>query len=128
MVDTLRAFYVWEIPHYPAYYVPVEDVDRALLALPTTQSFESGPFAGLAHVDWNAVDAWYEEDKEVFGGHPSQPLCAGRRDPLLAPDPVEIEASSRRSTAPVLLFETGLPTRHYIQRTDLHFAPEAPRP
>ena len=24
--------------------------------------------------------------------------------------------------APVLLFETGLPTRHYIQRTDIDFA------
>ena len=26
------------------------------------------------------------------------------------------------TTAPVLLFETGLPTRHYIQRTDVNFA------
>ena len=27
--DTLRAIYVWEVPYYPQYYVPVEDVDAA---------------------------------------------------------------------------------------------------
>ena len=31
VLDTLRAFYVWEVPYYPAYYVPVEDVDPALV-------------------------------------------------------------------------------------------------
>ena len=87
VLDTVRAFYVWEVPHYPAYYLPVDDVDPSVLALPTTETFESGPFAGLVHVDWHAVDAWFEEDEEVFGGHPRSPYArvdairSSRHDP-----------------------------------------------
>ena len=29
--DTLRGLYVWEHPHYPQYYLPLEDVDPAAL-------------------------------------------------------------------------------------------------
>jgi uncharacterized protein (DUF427 family) len=122
VLDTLRAFYVWEIPHYPAYYLPIEDVDGSLLTLPSTQTFENGPFAGLAHVDWDAVDAWFEEDEEVFGGHPRSPYA--RVDAIRSSRHIRVEIEGvvlAESTAPVLLFETGLPTRHYIQRTDLHF-------
>jgi uncharacterized protein (DUF427 family) len=121
-LDTLRAFYVWEVPHYPAYYVPAEDVDPTLLELPSTETFETGPFAGLAHVDWNAVDSWYEEDEEVFGGHPRSPYA--RVDAMRSSRRIRIEIDGvvvAESTAPVLLFETGLPTRHYIQRTDIDF-------
>lgn len=123
VLDTLRAFYVWEVPHYPAYYVPVEDVDAALLTLPSTESFQGGPFAGLVHVDWNAVDSWFEEDEEVFGGHPRSPYA--RVDAIRSSRQIRVEIDGvvlAESTAPVLLFETGLPTRHYIQRTDIDFA------
>ena len=122
VLDTLRAVYVWEIPHFPAYYMPVEDVDAELLALPSTESFESGPFAGLAHVAWDAVDAWFEEDEEVFG-HPRSPYA--RVDAIRSSRHVRIELEGvvlAETNAPVLLFETGLPTRHYIQRTDVDFA------
>ncbi|MFT3863593.1 MAG: DUF427 domain-containing protein [Solirubrobacterales bacterium] len=123
VLDTLRAFYVWEVPYYPAYYVPLDDVDPALLALPTTETFESGPFAGLAHVAWSSVDAWFEEDEEVFGGHPRSPYA--RVDAIRSSRHIRVELEGvvlAESTAPVLLFETGLPTRHYIQRTDVDFA------
>jgi uncharacterized protein (DUF427 family) len=123
VLDTLRAFYVWEVPYYPAYYLPVEHVDPALLALDSTQTFESGPFAGLAHVDWHAVDAWFEEDEEVFGGHPRSPYA--RVDAIRSSRRIRVEIDGvvlAESTAPVLLFETGLPTRHYIQRTDIDFS------
>ena len=123
VLDTLRASYVWEVPHYPAYYVPVDDVDDAVLALPTTETFESGPFAGLAHVAWSSVDAWFEEDEEVFGGHPRSPYA--RVDAIRSSRHIRVEIDGvvvAESTAPVLLFETGLPTRHYIQRTDIDFA------
>jgi uncharacterized protein (DUF427 family) len=122
VLDTLRAFYVWEVPYYPAYYVPAEDVAPALLALLSTESFESGPFAGLAHVAWDSVDAWYEEDEEVFGGHPRSPYA--RVDAIRSSRHIRVEIDGvvlAESTAPVLLFETGLPTRHYIQRTDIDF-------
>jgi uncharacterized protein (DUF427 family) len=122
VLDTQRAFYVWEIPYYPAYYVPVDDVDPAVIALESTQTFESGPFAGLVHVDWNAVDSWFEEDEEVFV-HPRSPYA--RVDAIRSSRHVRVEIDGvilAESAAPVLLFETGLPTRHYIQRTDVFFA------
>ncbi len=123
VLDTVRAFYVWEVPHFPAYYVPVADVDPSLLALPGTESFERGPFAGLAHVGWDSVDAWFEEDEEVFGGHPRSPYA--RVDAIRSSRQIRVEIDGvvlAESTAPVLLFETGLPTRHYIQRTDVDFS------
>jgi uncharacterized protein (DUF427 family) len=123
VLDSVRAFYVWEVPHYPAYYVPVDDVDDALLTLPATETFESGPFAGLAHVTWGSVDAWFEEDEEVFGGHPRSPYA--RVDAIRSSRHIRVEIDGvvlAESTAPVLLFETGLPTRHYIQRTAVDFS------
>jgi uncharacterized protein (DUF427 family) len=122
VLDTTAAFYVWEVPYYPAYYAPIEDVDAALLTLPSTQTFENGPFAGLAHVDWHAVDAWFEEDEEVFGGHPRSPYA--RVDAIRSSRHIRVEIDGvvlAESGSPVLLFETGLPTRHYIQRTDIDF-------
>jgi uncharacterized protein (DUF427 family) len=123
VLDTLSAFYVWEVPYYPAYYVPVEDVDPALVALESTQTFETGPFAGLVHVDWDAVDSWFEEDEEVFGGHPRSPYS--RVDAIRSSRHIRVELDGvvlAESAAPVMLFETGLPTRHYIQRTDIFFS------
>ncbi len=123
VLDSVAAFHVWEVPHYPAYYLPVDDVDPALLTLPTTESFETGPFAGLVHVAWHSVDAWFEEDEEVFGGHPRSPYA--RVDAIRSSRHVRVEIDGvvlAETTAPVLLFETGLPTRHYIQRTDVNFA------
>ncbi len=29
--DTTRAWYVWEWPYYPQYYIPVEDIDKRFL-------------------------------------------------------------------------------------------------
>jgi uncharacterized protein (DUF427 family) len=123
VLDTVRAFYVWEVPHYPAYYVPIDDVDPAIVALESSQTFEGGPFAGLVHVDWDAVDSWFEEDEEVFGGHPRSPYA--RVDAIRSSRHIRVELDGvvlAESAAPVLLFETGLPNRHYIQRTDVFFA------
>jgi uncharacterized protein (DUF427 family) len=123
VIDTLSASYVWEVPHYPVYYLPVEDVDPSLLALESTQTFEGGPFAGLVHVDWNAVDAWFEEDEEVLGGHPRNPYA--RVDAIRSSRHIRVELDGvvlAESASPVMLYETGLPTRHYIQRTDVFFA------
>jgi uncharacterized protein (DUF427 family) len=123
VLDTVRASYVWEVPYYPAYYVPVEDVTDSGLALASTETFEHGPFAGLAHVAWASVDAWFEEDEEVFGGHPRSPYA--RVDAIRSSRLIRVEIDGvvlAESGSPVLLFETGLPTRHYIQRTDIDFS------
>ena len=31
VVDTTSALYVWEWSHYPQYYIPVDDIDHAML-------------------------------------------------------------------------------------------------
>jgi uncharacterized protein (DUF427 family) len=31
VLDTMSALYVWEWPHYPQYYIPLADIDPAVL-------------------------------------------------------------------------------------------------
>jgi uncharacterized protein (DUF427 family) len=74
-------------------------------------------------VSWQPglLDRWLEEDEEV-AGHPRDPYK--RVDALASSRHVEVSldgvllASSR---SPVLLFETGLPTRYYLPREDVRF-------
>ena len=68
---------------------------------------------------WDRVDCWYEEDEEIFV-HPRDPYK--RVDVLASSRPVrillggEIVAETARAR---FLFETGLPTRHYVPREDV---------
>jgi uncharacterized protein (DUF427 family) len=68
---------------------------------------------------WDRVDAWYEEDEEIFV-HPRDPHK--RVDVLDSSRPVqvvvrgEVVAETRRAR---FLFETRLPTRYYIPREDV---------
>jgi uncharacterized protein (DUF427 family) len=145
--DTTRARYVWEFPFYPQYYIPLEDVDARLLAdegheqhLERGTARRHGLHAGgeerpgsvrvfgadalngiadTARFDWEALDAWYEEDEQVFV-HPRNPYV--RVDALRSHRHLRIELDGRLladTATPVLLFETGLPTRYYIDRTDV---------
>jgi uncharacterized protein (DUF427 family) len=66
------------------------------------------------------LDRWLEEDEEV-GGHPRDPYkrvdaLPSSRHVVVSLDGVEL-ADSR---SPVLLFETGLPTRYYLPEQDVH--------
>jgi uncharacterized protein (DUF427 family) len=77
--------------------------------------------AGTARFDWDALDAWYEEDEQVFV-HPRNPYV--RVDALRSHRRVRasIEGITLAETStPVLVFETGLPTRYYFDRTDVAF-------
>lgn len=80
----------------------------------------NGPnLSSLIEFNWNKMDSWFEEDEEVF---------VHARDPYHRVDVVE---SSRRievsvngvkiadSNRPMILFETGLPTRYYLPKTDV---------
>ena len=148
VVDTTRALYVWEWPYYPQYYIPVADVRRDLL-IPdgnTVQSrrgafeahtLQAGPvqrpaaarlltgspvpgLAGTVRFDWMALDAWFEEDEQVFV-YPRNPYV--RVDALRSTRPVRVELDGvvlAESPAPVMVFETGLPTRYYLDPTEIH--------
>jgi uncharacterized protein (DUF427 family) len=83
----------------------------------------SGERAALAdHVAfyWKRMDSWFEEDDEVFV-HPRDPyhrvdvLNSSRHVQVVVNG--EVVAETRR---PRLLFETGLPTRYYIPKLDVH--------
>jgi uncharacterized protein (DUF427 family) len=70
-------------------------------------------------VAWDSLDHWYEEDEEVFV-HPRDPFV--RVDTLKSSRHVRVERDGHvlaESTAPVLLFETGLPTRYYLPESDV---------
>jgi uncharacterized protein (DUF427 family) len=147
--DTTNARYVWEIPYYPQYYIPTEDIDpRFLVSEGAQQNTRRGtahrhglraagterPGAvrvfgedaipgvpGTARFEWSALDAWYEEDEQVFV-HPRSPYV--RVDALRSHRPVRVSLEGvtlAETASPVLVFETGLPTRYYIDRTDVAF-------
>ncbi len=142
VVDTTDALYVWEWDYYPLFYVPVADVEAGLLSRDErladgplgraeVHSFAGRPgaarvvdapgLAGCVHIDWDAVDAWFEEDERVFV-HPRNPYA--RVDAVRSTRTVRVELGGVRlaeSSSPVMVFETGLPTRYYLNRTEIDF-------
>lgn len=156
VVDTTEALYVWEWPAYPQYYIPRRDVREELLVstgrtepgplgthalYAMAEHGASGPLAGALIVDssrdrlvdtfrfeWECFDAWFEEDEEVFV-HPRNPYT--RVDALRSNRAVRVEVEGvvlAESVSPVLVFETGLPTRFYVNPTDVRFERLEPSP
>ena len=74
---------------------------------------------GHVRFEWAAMDAWFEEDEQVFF-HPRDPYT--RVDILPSSRHVRVEvdgvtvADSRHAR---ILFETGLPARYYLPKTDV---------
>ncbi|HZE40245.1 MAG TPA: DUF427 domain-containing protein [Stackebrandtia sp.] len=72
--------------------------------------------AGYRAFYWDRLDAWFDEDEEVFG-HLRDPytrvdvVASSRHIRVLAGDRVIVETS-----APKVLSETGLPNRYYLPR------------
>jgi uncharacterized protein (DUF427 family) len=67
---------------------------------------------------WDKMDAWFEEDDEVFV-HPRDPYH--RVDVLHSSRHVKVVVGGvvvAETNRPSLLFETGLPTRYYIPKLD----------
>jgi uncharacterized protein (DUF427 family) len=149
MLDATRALYVREWPYYPQYYIALADVARGLL-IPQGHPRQTGRgvaephglraggihrahgtglltgsllegFTGTVRFGWAALDAWFEEDEQVFA-HPRGPHVRSTRCARTA----RCVSSSAGvvladSPSPVMVFETGLPTRHYLSRTDIDF-------
>jgi uncharacterized protein (DUF427 family) len=146
--DTTAARYVWEVPYYPQYYVPRDDVRTDFLsdenhpqrvqlgpsrlyslvgagqthpsAARVFDADGAGPVAGLVRFDWGPL-RWLEEDEQIYG-HPRNPYA--RVDALRSHRHVRVELDGTvlaDTRSPVLLFETGLPTRYYIDPSDVAF-------
>jgi uncharacterized protein (DUF427 family) len=148
IADTIHPLYVWENPSYPAYYFPIADVCTDLFEETATVThspsrgdakhfsvrvgdvervdaawqYSDSPITALRdHVrfDWDAMDAWFEEDEEVHG-HPKNPYH--RVDVLESSRHVQVEVGGvvvADSRHPRLLFETGLPVRYYVPKVDV---------
>ena len=142
VADTIQPVLVWEVPYYPTYYFPVSDVRTELLQLedgvghsPSRGdghrfSVKGRPHAALRYddspieelrdlirFDWHSMDAWFEEDEQVFT-HPRDPYT--RVDILASSRHVRVEVGGTtiaESTSTRILFETGLPARYYLPKT-----------
>ena len=71
---------------------------------------------------WNKMDAWYEEDEEVFV-HARDPHV--RIDVLESRRPLQVILGGEtiaETTGARFLFETGLPVRYYIPQADVRMA------
>jgi len=118
VVDTIRPVLVWEAPYYPTYNFEAEDVrlDRIPRTALRHGKTRLEPLNGLVKLDWHAMDAWFEEDEEVFT-HPRDPYT--RVDILASSRHIRVELGGEtvaESASPTLLFETGLPTRFYLPK------------
>lgn len=153
VVDTERALLVWEKPAYPAYYMPREDLranlvpadaedavgfgsgrtcdlyvgDRRVSAAAVMYEQPAiGALADHVRIAWDAVDAWFEEDEEIFV-HPRDPYT--RLDILPSSRHVVVQHQGMAvadSVRPVRLFETGLMPRTYLRAIDVHVSLLAP--
>ena len=147
VVDTTRPLLVWEVPYYPTYYLPVADVRAELVdtgkvdhspsrgdgqvltvrtgtleATGAAVRYADSPFEELrdhVRLDWGAMDAWFEEDEEIFT-HVRSPyaridILPSSREVVVTRAGVELARTDRAHA----LFETGLPTRWYVPRVDV---------
>lgn len=146
VADSATPLLVWEAPYYPTYYFPAEDVKTELLVETgetrkspsrgeaTQYVVKAGNGEGAAYsyhaprIDslaghyafvWKTMDHWFEEDEEVW---------VHARDPYTR---IDILPSSRRvrieidgvtvadTTNASFLYETNLPARYYMPKTDV---------
>ncbi|KAF7316762.1 hypothetical protein HMN09_00409300 [Mycena chlorophos] len=144
IIDTTSAKLVWESRYYPTYFFPhaalsldhVSDVKaenaggdgdkydlkvngRIAPAAVTVYSLpEHKHLQGLLKINFAAADAWFEEDEQIYV-HPKDPYK--RVDVLSSSRHIRVELNGTElanTRTPKLLFETGLPVRTYIPKTD----------
>lgn len=145
--DTTRPMLVWELPYYPAYYIPIGDLAATLVptgetrhspsrgdadvfdlrvgdaTVPAVAARHAGSpipeLRDLVRFDWDAIDEWFEEDEPIYT-HPRDPHT--RVDVLASSRQVRVVVDGvtvAESSSPRILFETGLPPRYYLPLTDV---------
>ena len=151
VVDTTRALYVWEWPNYPQYYIPLDDVTRGRArrrrAHPPDARTAQSACTALQVGDVRRAQRRAGRDRLIGRGADGHgPLRLGRRwtagsrrtsrssSTPATPTPGSTRSGRRRrsgsswtgvvlaeSASPVMVFETGLPTRYYLNRTEVNF-------
>ena len=147
VADTTHPRLVWELPYYPTYYIPVEDVSAKLeptgrterspsrgeaqlydvvvdgkTAEAAARRYPDSPLEalrGLVRLDFDAMSEWFEEDEPIYV-HPRDPYT--RVDILASSRHIRVEIDGvtvADSHQPRILFETGLPPRYYLPMTDI---------
>ena len=148
VADSEHVKLVWEKPYYPTYYFPPGDV-RTDLLVDTGEAYKSpsrgtaslhtikagekeavaaarvwnrseiDELSGFISLNWKAMSHWFEEDEEVYV-HARDPykridILQSSRHVEVVIDGVKVADTNR----PKLLFETGLPVRYYLPKTDI---------
>ena len=110
VIDSERVKLVWVTGTLPQYAFPEEDVSVRAHAVRGVE--------GYVALAWNSVDAWFEEEEQVF---------VHVRDPYSRIDVIEtakrvrasVEGQTLAEGTPRILFETGLPPRYYFDPADV---------
>lgn len=131
-------------PLLPGYFFPEADVDMSVLEPAGEEGIRrwwrltidgrteqhaawayldpsgaASALVGHVSLEWEAVDAWYEEAEEVFvharDPHKRVDVLESRRHVQVSVDGLVLAESDQ----PFLLFETGLPTRYYFRPEDV---------
>ena len=102
------------------YKIKVNDrvADKAAWTI-TRPEPDAEDLEGYIAFKWQQMDAWFEEDEEVYV-HARDPYT--RLDVIQSSRHLRVELGGEtvaETDRPVLLFETGLPTRYYIPKVDV---------
>jgi uncharacterized protein (DUF427 family) len=146
VANTVNPLLVWEVPYYPTYYFPESDVHTDFLVemgetrkspsrgVATQFAVKVNGSEGVAYsfkepkiseleghyaFVWKTMDHWFEEDEEVWV-HARDPYT--RIDILPSSRHVRVEIDGETvadTTHASFLYETGLPTRYYVPKTDV---------
>ncbi|SFR29701.1 Uncharacterized conserved protein, DUF427 family [Lentzea waywayandensis] len=149
VVDATSPRLVWEVPYYPAYYLPLSAVRVELKPTGETKhspsrgegvlhdvitpggtasaaalTYPDSPIEelrDLVRFEFAAMDEWLEEDEPIYV-HPRDPYK--RVDVLSSSRHVRVALDGvtlAASSQPRILFETSLPPRYYLPLSDVRF-------
>jgi len=143
LFDTIEAKHVWEKKSFPQFWVPLKSVAEGVLtkgdafdsektafkatakgqekSTPHVVIFEKGPLAGLVRFEFKSMDAWFEEDQQIYD-HPKNPYT--RIDILPSSRKITVKVGGiqiAESTNSMFLYETGLRTRYYLPKTSVQW-------